>query len=270
MSNLPLVSIIIVTYKPNLNYISLAIDSIKKQSYKNIELIIICDEPTPDIDKFFTELIEKSRCIIYKKNEKKTNVAIARNQWIFLSNWKYIAILDDDDIWNDKDKLKKQVEFLEKNYDYSLVWVNKLYIIDEEWNTKYMMHMRESDDEIRNTILQSCQFAHSGMMFRKEILAKSWIYNTPFAEDYDLWFRIWKFTKFCNIDSSIMYREYKNSLSQKKLFKTRMEAFTLFWKYKNYYPNFFKALILRIWEFILPDKVKRFLLKKFKKNWIDN
>ena len=270
MSNQPLVSVIIVTYKPNLNYISNAIDSIKKQNYKNIEIIIICDEPSLNTDEFFRNIIEENKNIVYKNNLKKSNVAVARNQWIFLSKWKYIAMLDDDDIWNDTDKIKKQVEFLEKNTDYSLVGVNKLYIIDEQWNTKYVMNMRESDTEIRNTILQSCQFAHSGMIFRKEILEKSWIYNTPWAEDYDLWFRIWKFSKFCNIDSSIMYREYKGSLSQRQNLKLRIEAFKLFWKYKKYYPNFLKALIFRIWEFILPDKVKRFILKKFKKNWINN
>ncbi len=269
----PLVSVIMPTYKWNKKWIKESIDSVINQTYKNLEFIIISDEPDEDMKSFFCNLlkIKKDSRIVYIENLKKFNIWKALNQWILLSQWKYIARIDDDDIWNDEDKLKKQVEFLESNGDYSLVGVDKLYIIDEEWDTKYIMNMRKSDDEIRNTILQSCQFSHPSIMFRKEILEKSWIYDTScFTEDYDLWFRIWKFSKFCNIDSSIMYREYKNSLSQRKFSKTRIEAFKVFWKYKKYYPNFLKALIFRIWEFILPDKVKRFILKKFKKNWINN
>jgi glycosyltransferase involved in cell wall biosynthesis len=80
MSSNPLVSVVIVTYKPNLDYISQAIDSVKRQTYKNIEIIIVNDKSTYEVEKYFDNLVHKDKNIIYVCNEIKKGVATARNQ----------------------------------------------------------------------------------------------------------------------------------------------------------------------------------------------
>jgi len=265
MNSAPLVSVVIVTYKPNLDYISQAINSVKKQTYKNIEIIIINDKSTDEVESYFVELKNNNKNIIYVCNEAKKWVATARNQWILLSKWDYIAMLDDDDYWNDKNKIEKQVEYLENNEDFWFVWVYEVVNIDQDGKEINRVKCVKPYNDIKQSLLRSNQFAQSGIIIRRESLYKSWIYDTScFTEDYDLWCRIWKFYKFCNIDSSISYRIQKNSLSHKNVSKVRVGAFNVFWKYKKFYPNFLKALIIRLWGFVLPEKIKDSIVKNFK------
>lgn len=262
----PLISVIMPSYKSNEDWIIQAIDSVLEQTYKNLELIIVCDEPTREIEALIQKYVKNDKRVKYVKNNKKFNIWKALNQWIFLSEWKYIARIDDDDIWDDKDKIKKQVEYMEFNEDCWLCWVNKVLNIDQHWYNKNIVYMRKSDSEIRNTILQSNQFSHPSVMIRKESLEKSWVYDVScFTEDYDLWCRIWKFYKFCNIDSSIKYRLRNDSLWHKNFFKVKIKSFKVFWKYKKYYPNSFRAFILRFWDFFLSERIKNNILKLLKK-----
>ena len=262
MSSNPLVSVVIVTYNPNLDYISQAIDSVKKQTYKNIEIIIINDKSTDEVERYFAKLRNDNSNIIYVCNEIKKWVAAARNQWILLSKWDYVAMLDDDDYWNDEEKLRKQVEYLERHVDYWFVWVDEVLNIYDNWRVIEKTKCRVTYNDIKNHLLQSNQFAQSGVLISKKSLCLAWIYDTScFTEDYDLWCKIWKYYKFCNINSSISYRIQKNSLSHKNCFKVKIGAFKVFWRYKKFYPNFIKALVLRIWELSLPEKIKVKVLK---------
>ena len=257
----PLVSVVIVTYKPNLNYISQAIDSIKKQTYKNTEIIIINDKSTDEIEKYFDCLRDRDKSIIYFCNETRNGVATARNQWIFLSNWKYIAMLDDDDFWNDEKKIEKQVKYLEENQEYWLVWVSELLNIYENWKENGKTKYKISNSDIKNHLLEWNQFAQSWVMIRKTILTVSWIYDTSvFTEDYDLWCRIGKYCKICNINSSIAYRIRENSLRHSNIYKWKINALKIAWKYKNIYPNSLKALIIR-GIYLIPNKYLKPLVK---------
>lgn len=266
MDKNPLVSVIIVTYRTNLDYIFQAIDSVKRQSYKNIEIIIISDEPSKDANKFFLKLAKQDITIIYKKNEKKTSVAIARNQWILLSKWKYIAMLDDDDIRNDKNKLLKQVKFLENNVDYGFCWADKMIEIDLKWNITNLYKIKLSYDDIKKHLLQRNQFVQSSILIRKESLCVSGIYDASYyTEDYELWCRIWKYYKFCNLDSSVKYRIVPNSLSHKNESIVKWGALKVCRKYRKYYPNWLKAIIMRL-VWLLPPKYITFLSKL--KQWL--
>jgi GT2 family glycosyltransferase len=105
----------------------------------------------------------------------------------------YIAILDDDDEWLDKDKLKKQVEYLDKHRN--VVLVGGGIKSDAE---KFRPEM---DKEIRNTMLLRNNFFTSTVMFRKQsaIEAGGFIKDQDdLVEDYDLWLRMGKKGKMYN------------------------------------------------------------------------
>jgi glycosyltransferase involved in cell wall biosynthesis len=94
MGNSPLVSVVIPTYK-RLESLKNAINSVLNQTYKNIEIIIVNDDPNIDITKKVIKN-KKIRCINHKKNN---GGSAARNTGMRKSSGKYIIFLDDDDFW---------------------------------------------------------------------------------------------------------------------------------------------------------------------------
>ena len=118
-----LVSIIIPTYKRNEN-LKKAIESILKQTYQNIEIIVVDDNnPNTEYRKKNEILMQsyiKNSKVKYIKHEKNKNGAAARNTGINAANGKYIGFLDDDDEFLPT-KIEKQVDVLEKKREYNCV-----------------------------------------------------------------------------------------------------------------------------------------------------
>ena len=99
------VSVIIPTYN-RFSFLLNTIKSIKEQTYKNIEIIVIND---CSIQKEYNEYDWKVNNIIIihlKENSKKkfgfACAGFVRNKGIEIATGKYIAFCDDDDIWFSK------------------------------------------------------------------------------------------------------------------------------------------------------------------------
>lgn len=120
MSGNFLVSVIIRTFeRPNL--LKKAIESVLNQTFKKFELIVIDDcssDNTPEVVKAYANEDKRIRYIRNKVNIGHINTL---NKAINAANGKYIALLDDDDVWLPQ-KLELQVSKMEKmGKDYGLV-----------------------------------------------------------------------------------------------------------------------------------------------------
>lgn len=97
--NKPLVSVIITTYR-NEEYLSRAVESVFDQSYSQIELIVVDDNEPGSAERRNTEIVmEKYPRALYLKHPENRNGAAARNTGIRAARGKYIAFLDNDDIY---------------------------------------------------------------------------------------------------------------------------------------------------------------------------
>ena len=106
-----LVSIVIPYYNDEKN-IYLSVSSALKQTYENIEIIIIDNENSFLSKKILEKIKKKSKKIKIFRNKKLGNYAgIGRNIGVSHSKGKLIAFLDSDDFWS-KNKLKLQVKEL--------------------------------------------------------------------------------------------------------------------------------------------------------------
>lgn len=263
--NSPLVSIIMCTYNGE-KFISECIESVLIQSYPYFEFIIVNDASIDSTESIILKYQQNDKRVIYVKNSDNLKIPSSANIGINKSQWKYIARIDDDDVWI-KNKLEKQVHFLETHGEHWAVW-SSIINIDKNWIEQGKTNTRETDTEIRKNILKSNQFAQSSMLLRKSILEDVGLYNESYdiAEDYDLWLRIWRVSKFYNISEYLIkYRWLETSMSRKKWVLMERKAFQLMWNNRKFYPKFYISCILRIITFVIPEKLKKIVILSYKK-----
>ena len=109
--NEPLVSIIVPVYNAGL-FLDSTIESVLAQTYENWELILVNDRST-DGSKLVAERYMDDKRIHWVDMKQNSGAATSRNAGIELAKGRYIAFLDADDLW-DKNKLKKQIAFMQK------------------------------------------------------------------------------------------------------------------------------------------------------------
>ena len=109
-----------------------------------------------------------------------------------------MAILDDDDSWTDPNKLKKQIEFLDKN-GYYLVGT-AVNLVDRAGRMIGQEDKPTSDGEIRKKITAQNMFVHSTAMFLRAAALEAGGYDPlNLAEDYSLWLKLGSKGKVANL-----------------------------------------------------------------------
>ena len=120
---MPLVSVLIAIYNPNINWLKEQLESINNQTYKNLEIIICDDCPDNYTDKniFYEMLFNFKSKIMIIHNKKNLGSTKTFEELTKLATGKYIAYCDQDDIWK-KNKIQELVSKLEKNSDAVLIY----------------------------------------------------------------------------------------------------------------------------------------------------
>ncbi|WP_396632345.1 glycosyltransferase [Maribacter sp. R86514] len=193
MTDRSLSVIMSVYYKEKPEYLELAMNSIwSVQSLKPTQIILIEDGELTDelnsVIKKWKEALED--ILLIHKN--KTNVGLTKSLNIGINNatGKYIARMDSDDV-SVSGRFIKQVEYLEKHKDYSVVG-SLAQEIDEEGNYTNIRTYPITDEEVRNYICKACPLQHAGVMFNREIFDSGIRYNEDYrlTQDLALWFTI--------------------------------------------------------------------------------
>jgi Glycosyltransferases involved in cell wall biogenesis len=149
----PLVSIIMPCYNAE-RYIAQSIESVLAQTCQNWELLITDDGST---DKS-VEIVSK-----YSKNDDRINVMVpdehqgiarTRNMSISRARGRFVAFLDNDDLWK-PEKLEKQIKFmLEKEIGFSYT---SYELVDQDGITKNKIIQTQGVVDykkyLRNTII---------------------------------------------------------------------------------------------------------------------
>ncbi len=216
----PLVSVVIPTYKRTY-YLKQTLESIQKQTFQDFEIIVV-DDGTPNDDNLL--LCNSLDKVHYIKIENSGGPAKPRNVGIKKAKGKYIAFVDDDDLWS-PEKLKKQVDVLDKNPDFGLVHAY-CQVIDGDGVVKDEItgrpgtpHVKHGDVSLR--MMGNWTVMMPTPMVRKEVIDKvgGFNENIPAAlEDIEYWIRTSFYTQFYYIDEPLVqYRVHDQNMSSDTL-----------------------------------------------------
>ena len=123
------VSVIIPSFNSSL-YIGESIESVLRQTYKNIEIIVVDDGSSDDTCAILERYAETHPGIFRYFRQQNRGPGAARNTGIRNAKGEYIAFNDADDLWLPQ-KLEKQVAVLERNSNAVAVYCD-IYYIDED------------------------------------------------------------------------------------------------------------------------------------------
>jgi len=155
----PTVSVCVQTYNQE-NYIKECLDGIlMQQTSFPFEIILGEDESSDDTREICKAYAEKypDKIKLFLRSRKdviyiNTN---ATGRFNMLENLKacsgkYIALCEGDDYWTDPLKLQKQVDFMEQNPEYALVFTNGKVIYTKESKDSHLIYSN-SKEEIKGS-----------------------------------------------------------------------------------------------------------------------
>lgn len=157
--------------------------------------IIIHDDVSTDstrniIDKYVLEYPQKIKVIYQSENQYSKGVNIISTFMLPLAKGKYIAFCEGDDYWCSKDKLQKQVDFLEKHDDYSACVHQTIEFNCRNSKQRYISKYSKDGVVNFNDIVKGGNQVYqlSSLVFRREYMDKvpTFVYMMMPVLDYPL------------------------------------------------------------------------------------
>ena len=184
-----IISVLLCTYNEPLKYLKLSIESILSQTYTNIQLIIVNDNPKrADMADLLAAYAREDSRIKYIVNPSNIGLVSSLNAGLKDAIGEYIARMDADDIAT-KDRLEKQLEFLQvKSYD--MVGCNAIKI-DENGKEIGYLNVPTAHEKIKEYQLYGGCVLHPTWLGKREVFEKLNGYRLVYAcEDFDFILRV--------------------------------------------------------------------------------
>lgn len=115
-----LISVIVPIYNVE-QYLPECIESIRSQSYENLEIILVDDGSTDRCPQLCDDYAQRDPRIrvIHKPNGGQSD---ARNHGLRVATGEYVLFIDSDDYWDDSDSVRQLVDRLQASPDADLVF----------------------------------------------------------------------------------------------------------------------------------------------------
>ena len=262
----PFVSICVQTYQ-HVNYIRECLDGILMQQTDFLFEILLGEDQSTDGTReicieYAARYPEKIRLFLHHRENNIRIGGRATGRFNFLYNLysskgKYVAVCEGDDYWIDALKLQKQVNFMEANTSYGLVYTNfsKEYIKEQITITNMIKSTIEGDiyrQLLCKNSIPTCTILYRASIFKSYIkelypVCFNWIIG-----DYPIWIYIALNKKIKYLaDNTSTYRKLESSLTStthrnKLLFHLaifKVRIFFLLHKRFYLYP-FIKSLLM--------------------------
>lgn len=271
------IAVILPVYKNDkVNDLSLSIESILYQTYRNLHLYIGVDGPVGDDLKESLEVIDRQDRVSIIWFPENRGLACVLNDLLgicFKEGFEYIARMDADDI-SMTDRFEKQMDYLDKHPKIDVVG-GAINEIDENGNSRNKTIVYpEGPEECRAFFSKRNPHAHPAVLFRKSFFDKlgGKKYRPEYRQNQDtmLWYDgMMAGTQHANIPDVVlnfrmtnaMFKKRRNGWAfAKKQFKDRLminKGLGYGWKADVYGFAMFCMLVSPVW-------VKKFAYKVFR------
>ena len=240
----PYLSIVIATYN-SAKTLEKCLESIKSQTFKDVEVIIIDGLSTDGTIK----IINRYKSLIsYWKSEKDDGIYDAWNKGVKESSGEYICFVGSDDYLTNQDSLEiLRSRIGDQKYDLVLFQgiflksdSKKEYIVGSDWNQNQLIKM---------------PICHPGMLHHWSLFDRIGKFNTEFkiAGDYDFMLRLSAETKTLYIDTplitimdgGISRSQYLRAMAEKRIIRSRDPRIGKFMATFHYYNKLWRIPIAK-------------------------
>ncbi len=249
----PVITVIIPAYNHE-QYILETLNSIKKQSYTNIEIAIINDGSIDETGKNIEKWMSSNADVIKVTYRSRPNqgVTATLNELVEMSSGEYIVVLASDDYLLSDSILNRYVYL--KDHPEKMAVIADAIVVDEKGNEIYKSALSDlrsvnkelykTDDGIKKEIIRNWAVVGPTLMVRS-VLYRSVKYNEKLEfEDRDFYLKLVAENSLGFIDCMVAaYRIHGDNycFDEKNLYLSSV--------------NKFKSLICNIHRFDLRDKV---------------
>ena len=210
----PLVSVLIPVFNGE-KYLSEALDNIRKQTYGNLEIIILNDGSTDGsgaiIDRFVKS--EKRAIAVHKKN---TGLTDTLNHGLSLASGIWLSRHDQDDVAS-LTKLERQMETVLGNPSLVLVG-SDFSTLTEETGQMRRYHLPTGHNQLVSRLRRVRSFfPHSSALFRLDVArqVEGYAFDALYNEDWDLWLRLSELGKIGSVaESLVTIRKHQTQMTK--------------------------------------------------------
>lgn len=189
-----------------------AIDSILGQTYRDFEFVIVDDGSSDETPHILASYSDPRIRIV--RHETNRGITAALNHGLELAAGALVARQDADDL-SAAQRLAKQVDYLRRRRDVAIVG-SLGHVIDERGHSLGTLDRCQEDLTLRWYQLWDNPFAHSSVMFRRDVVWDELHgYEREFGgymEDHALWSRVLQRGRGANLpDRLFSYRVHQAS-----------------------------------------------------------
>jgi len=202
-----------------------AVESILRQTFSSLELIVI-DDGSTDASAAIAESLARDDDRVRVLRRSHEGLSPALNAGLAAARGEYIARMDADDV-SVPHRLEKQVAFLDSHPACVAAgaWIE---VVDESGQPLGLKTFVQTHAEISAALLGGISpIAHPTVVIRRDAVQAAGGYDERFypSEDLDLWFRLAEHGELANIGEPLLrHRRHKGALAIREREKMRAMA----------------------------------------------
>jgi len=208
----------------NAQFLEECIESIKSQTYKVTQILVVDDCSTDNSIEILENLSKKYENFTYKKNEKNMGVSYTRDRALRLLETEYVSAIDSDDFYYNKKKLENEISLIKKfkeEYNEDIVAYSNIIStdIDGKFQKKNISKHNQCNGECFEKFITREVRIPTCSLYSKSLFKQLDGFDTtiPLYEDWDFKIRLSKIAKFYYTDEDgFAYRHHNFGLSSAK------------------------------------------------------